>query len=226
MRKAIIALVAATIGTLGLFGLAATGAFAVADQCPDTPTPIATGGASGSFTQDGVTITWGGTTVTITGGDVTFCVKGGTSGNSGIVTLGPGTYSTDELGLIGPQGQAQEISHILIYGVETPPPPPPPTTTTTTTTTTTPPTTTTTTPPATTTTTTTSPPPTTTTTQPPSPPGNGGQPPHNGPNRPTPKQLAFTGLSTGQTLGLGAAAVALLILGALAYMRGRALGSR
>ena len=136
-------LIAVTAATLLMMAWAvfpaALSATAAPDLCPGEPgappaTIIHSGGSTGSFSQGGVTIMWSGTTVTITGGTVTFCVKGGTSGSTGSITLGPGTYSTAGLGLVGPQGQAQEISHLVVYGV-TPPTSssssPPPTTTTT-----------------------------------------------------------------------------------------------
>src|SRR6187551_276150 len=84
-------------------------------QCPSGGTKL---GASGSQTVGGVTINWGGTSVAITGGTATFCVKGGISGNSGVVTLGPGTYTTASLGLVGPQGQSQGISYLSLYSTE------------------------------------------------------------------------------------------------------------
>jgi hypothetical protein len=122
-------LIAVTAATLLMMAWAvfpaALSATAAPDLCPGEPgappaTIIGSGGSTGSFSQGGVTIMWSGTTVTITGGTVTFCVKGGTSGSTGSITLGPGTYSTADLGLVGPQGQAQEISHLVVYGV-TPP---------------------------------------------------------------------------------------------------------
>jgi hypothetical protein len=80
----------------------------------------------GSITQGDATISWDGTVITITGGDVTFCVKSATVA-SGIVTRGPGTYSTAEFGLTNNQGQPQEVSHLVVYTVTTTPTSPPPT---------------------------------------------------------------------------------------------------
>lgn len=161
MTKRIAALLVAIVAT------ALLAAPAAADPPPDTHCPgkpgapaatiIAEGGASGSITVDGVTISWSGTTVIISGGTVTFCVKGGTSGNSGSVTLGPGTYSTADLGLLGPQGQAQDISYLVVYDTTPPVTTTEPTTPPTTTEPTTPPPTTSTPPP------TTEPPPSTST---------------------------------------------------------------
>jgi len=84
-------------------------------HCPTGGTKL---GASGSTTLNGVTINWGGTSVSITGGTATFCVKGGISGNSGIVTRGPGTYTSGSLGLVGSQGQSQGISYLSLYSTE------------------------------------------------------------------------------------------------------------
>jgi hypothetical protein len=58
---------------------------------------------------------------------------------SGIVTRGPGTYSTADFGLTNSQGQAQGVSHLVVYTVTTTTTTPPGTTTTPPGTTTTPP---------------------------------------------------------------------------------------
>jgi hypothetical protein len=206
-------LTVALLVTALVVGLAVVPASAQAEQCPNTPTPIFTGGASATFTQDGVTISWSGSTVMITGGSVTFCLKGGTSGTTGIITKPAGTYTTLELGLVGPQGQGQEVSHGVVYAVTlttTPPPPPPPTTTTTTPPTTPPP------PPPSSTTT---PPPTTTTVPPPgnTPPSSGGPP--NSPNTPgTRARLAFTGPE--DALPIALLALALLAIGIVLLRKG------
>jgi hypothetical protein len=96
------------------------------------------GGASGSFTHDGVTISWDGTEITVSGGSITVCVKSATTA-TGIITLDAGTYSTADLGLTGPQGQAQGVSHLVVYDTTTTTTTPPGTTTTPPGTTTTPP---------------------------------------------------------------------------------------
>jgi hypothetical protein len=116
----------ATIAFAAIFLVAMPGvpASAVGDHCPDDAAgndagpgapPGAVNGASGSITVDGVTVSWDGTSVTVSGGTATFCVKGGTSGNTGVITRGPGTYSTGSLGLTGPQGQSQEVSYLIVY---------------------------------------------------------------------------------------------------------------
>lgn len=94
---------------------AANAATSAGQHCPSGGTKYA---ASGSQTVGGVTITWGNTSVAITGGTASFCVKGGISGNSGTVTRVPGTYTTASLGLVGPNGQSQAISYLVLYSTE------------------------------------------------------------------------------------------------------------
>lgn len=87
--------------------------------CPDEGTGTKIEGASGSYTIDGVTITWGDKQVSVSGGSVVFCVKAATS-NSGKVTLNDGETWT--VNWLNQGGQVPDISHIVIYSV-TPPPP-------------------------------------------------------------------------------------------------------
>ena len=109
--KKIVVVLAVAVATLAFYA-----APALADQPPDLQCP--SGGTtydsgSGSQTIDGVTITWGGTSVTVSGGSATLCVKAA-DGNSGIITLNDGeSYDTSAIPNNG--GQAPAISHIVVY---------------------------------------------------------------------------------------------------------------
>jgi hypothetical protein len=205
-------------------GFVATVPFALAqadDHCPDDEEggdagpgapPGAVNGSTGSITLDGFTVSWDGTEITLETLSE-FCVKGRISGNTGVIYRRAGVWTTKQLGLEGPQGQAQEVSYLILYDVYPPKTSPSPGTTTPPGTTTTPPGTTTT-PPGTTTT-----PPGTTpplggggTTSSPSVLAGGGT------NTGSPSPLAFTG-SDGVPWLIGAGLL-LLLIGTLALRLG------
>lgn len=119
MKKLFVAL--AIVLLLSLAAIVAVNASQPTDLlCPDEASGTKIEGASGSYTIDGVTITWGSSQVSVTGGSVTFCVKAATE-NSGEITINDGeTWTVDWL---NDGGQVPDISHIVIYSVDPTPPP-------------------------------------------------------------------------------------------------------
>lgn len=123
-------LIAVTAATLLMMAWAIfpTGKAQANDGCPHTADRVDHPGASGSYTQGSVTVSWSGSTVTVSGGTATFCVKAGQG--TAFMTLTNASFTLTCPTFCNNQGQVQQISHISSYN-------PPPTTTTSSTTATT-----------------------------------------------------------------------------------------
>jgi hypothetical protein len=126
MKKVLVVL-AAAFATVAFYATPALADQPADLQCAEPAGSIKFDSGSGTQVVNGVTITWGGTTVSVSGGSATLCVKAG-NGNSGSITLSDGQSYTVNFDL-NPQGQPPGISHIVVYSTTQ-------TTTTTTTTTT------------------------------------------------------------------------------------------